>query len=223
MSPTMAALAVMPLQLAQTRPAGSWGWELHAGFSLLRIGVPSVPVLPVLTGGAAAEVALGDHADLGVRYTTWLGFDHRLGPELQVGTSLGPDWGLGARVHPALRIAGTASETVELGGDVSVPASAVVSARLGRHWLTVEGGATVQLVLFERLEGVGFVDARPWLATVDVALELAWGSKHTRALATRLELAIPTAPNDPLSVGGVRPRLVLSGHFGPSGDPPAEE
>jgi hypothetical protein len=190
--------------------------EVSAGFSLLSIDVPMLPIFPVLTGGVALERGLSERLDLGVRYTTWLGFDHRLGPELQLALLRDEAWTAGLRTHPWLRIAGTAQGSFSYGGDVSTQAVAFASRAEGDVALTAELGATVQWVLFERLDGVGFVDPVPWLATADVVLEAAWADPWARALAVRLELGIPRAPADPFAVLGVRPRLVLAGSFGVS-------
>lgn len=194
--------------------ADTSAWEVNAGFSLLSIDVPMLPVFPVLTGGVAVERGVSDRVDLGVRYTTWLGYDHRLGPELQAGVIRADGWTAGLRAHPWLRIAGTAQGTLSYGGDVSTQAVAFATRAVDDVALTAEAGATVQWVLFERLEGVGFVDPVPWLATADVTLELAWADRWARQLAVRLELGLPRAPDDPFGVLGVRPRLVLAGSFG---------
>jgi hypothetical protein len=157
--------------------ADTWGWEVNAGFSLLSIDVPMLPVFPVLTGGVAVERGLSDRVDLGVRYTTWLGYDHRLGPELRVAAIRDEDWTAGVRTHPWLRIAGTAQGTLSYGGDLSTQTCVFATRTLDRTALTAEAGATVQWVLLERLEGASFVDPVPWLATADLALELAWADR----------------------------------------------
>jgi hypothetical protein len=205
---------VLPLQDAATRPAGTTGLEVHAGLSLVSIDVPALPVFPALTLGVAVEHGLTDRLDLGARYTTWLGFDHRLGPELQLGLVQQQRWALGLRAHPWLRLAGTAQGTLSYGGDLSTASALVCTWRPGKLALTAEAGATVQWLLFERLQGQSYTDSRPWLATGDAALELAWADPRAQALALRLELGIPRAPADPLTVLGVRPRLVVAGHFG---------
>jgi hypothetical protein len=205
---------VLPLQDAATRPAGTTGLEVHAGLSLVSVDIPALPVFPALTLGVAVERGLTDRVDLGVRYSTWLGFDHRLGPEVQLGLVRQEGWALGVRAHPWLRLAGTAQETLSYGGDVSTAGALVGTWRTGKLALTAEAGATLQWLLFERLQGESYVDSRPWLATGDAALELAWADRRAQALALRLELGLPRAPADPLTVLGVRPRLVVSGHFG---------
>lgn len=214
MSPVAAAALVLPLQDAGTRPAGTTGFEVEAGFSLLAIDVPALPVFPVLTLGVAVERGLTDHVDLGVRYTTWLGFDHRLGPELQLAIIRGTPWSVGVRAHPWVRFAGAAGSGISYGGDLSTQAAAVLSRQLTKTLWTFDVGATTQWVLFERIGGEGFVDPKPWLATVDAAVELAWSDRWAEALSVRLEVGVPRAPSDPLAVLGVRPRLVVGGHFG---------
>jgi len=218
MTPLVAA--ALTLQSAPTRPAGTVGWQAGAGFALLNIGVRAFPVLPLLTGELAWERGLTDRVDLGVRYTTWLGFDHRLGPELQVGGAVGRHVALGARLHPAVRIAGFASadEGLELGGDFTTPVAALVTVSHDDVIWTLEGGFTPQFLLFERLDGGGLVDAAFFPVTVDVAVELGWRSAIASALSVRAELGVALAPDDPFGIGGVRPRLLFSGHFGRTGD-----
>lgn len=213
MTPVVAAL-VLPLQDASTRPAHTTGYEVQAGFSLLDIDIPGLPVFPVTTIGAAVEWGLTDHVDVGIRYTTWLGYDHRLGPELQLAVVRGDPWSVGVRAHPWARIAGAAQDGTSYGGDLSTQAAAVVTRRMTKTALTLEAGATTQWVLFEHLDGEGFVDTDPWLATIDGAVELAWADRWAKALAVRLEVGVTRAPDDPFSVLGVRPRLVVAGHFG---------
>jgi hypothetical protein len=198
---------------ADPAPVGVTGWEASAGLALVAIHVPDLPVFPALTGGVAAERGLSDAVDLGVRYTTWLGYDHRIGPTTGVRVvDVGP-WALGARAHPWVRVAGTAQHGVDLGGDVSTQTALALTRATSRFAWTVDAGTTVQWVLFERLDGVGFVDGKPWLATVDVAAEVAWPDRWAEALAVRLEVGIPRAPDDPIAVLGVRPRLVFAGNF----------
>lgn len=187
--------------------------EVEAGLALVSIDVPPLPVFPALTGGVAVGGALSPGVDLGVRYTTWLGYDHRLGPELDVRAPAGP-WTFGARVHPWLRVAGAAGETVAYGGDVSTQAVAAGGWAAERLAFTLELGATTQWLLFERLDGEAYVDGRPWLATVDVAAEVAWPDRWADALAVRVEAGIPRAPDDPTTVFGFRPRIVVVGRFG---------
>ncbi len=214
MTPFVAA--ALTLQSASTRPAGTVGWQAGAGFALLNIGVEAFPVLPLLTGELAVERGLTDRVDVGLRYATWLGFDHRLGPELQVGGPVSPHVALGARIHPAIRIAGFAGadEGLELGGDFTTPVAGVLTVAHDDVVWTLEGGFTPQFLLFERLDGEGFVDAAFFPVTVDVAVELGWKSAIASALAVRAELGIALAPDDPFGIAGVRPRILFSGHFG---------
>lgn len=203
-----------------------FAWEVEAGLSLVSIDLPVLPVFPALTAGLTARWRLGDAVGLGARYRTWLGYDHRLGPELDLGHAVGHSgWSVGGRVHPWVRVAGAAGERdgVALGGDVSTIGALLVTRRdrSGRTAITVEGGGTVQWLLFERIDGQGYVDDVPWYATTDAAIELAWADRWAQALAVRLEVAVPRAPHDPLTVLGVRPTLVVVGRFGahdPSGD-----
>ena len=206
--------AILSLQEAGTRPAGTTGYEVQAGFSLVGIDVPSLPVFPALTLGVAIERGLTDHVDLGLRYTTWLGFDHRFGPELQVGIERGGPWCVGVRAHPWVRLAGAVGDDFSFGGDLSTQAAAVVTRRWEKTAWTFEAGATTQWILFERLDGESFVDDAPWLATIDGAVELSWADRWAEALAVRLEVGVSRAPDDPIAAFGLRPRLVVAGHFG---------
>lgn len=208
------ALAVLPLQDAGTRPAHTTGLELHAGFSPISLDLPPLPVFPALTLGVALERGITDRLDVGLRYTTWLGFDHRLGPEVQLGLLSMGDWDFGLRSHPWVRLAGAAGSGLSYGGDLSTATAAVCTVRTRPFAISAETGATAQWVLFERIGGESYADTRPWLATVDVVAEVAWADRYARALALRLELGIPQTHPDPISILGVRPRIVMAGHFG---------
>jgi len=207
-------LSLLSLQDAHTLPARSSAWSARSGFALLRIDVPSIPVVPVLTGGVAAERGLTDAVDLGIRYQTDLGYNHLLGPELQIRALKGGNWAAGFHTMAFVRIAGTTEEGLSLGGEASTLASAVVGWRGPRSGLVVGAGPNLQWLLFERLDGEGFVDALPWLASVDFSVEYAWATPWAKALSVRLEAAIPRAPDDPFRVLGAHPRVLFGGHFG---------
>ena len=72
----------------------------------------------------------------------------------------------------------------------------------------------MQWLLFDQFDGDFHVDAVPWLASWDVSAELSWPTSWARAMAVRLEVAVPRAPDDPFTVLWVHPRLVVAGHFG---------
>lgn len=208
------ALAWSPMHAAAPPPPGVTALTVLGGFTLLRVDLPVLPVLPVLTGDAELAWALGRRVTVRARYTTWLGLKHRLGPELRVAA---PDVGgltVAARLHPTAQFEGAFQEGVDYGGDVATLAGLVATWRWSRGALTAEAGVTAQWVVYEHLSGRAHVDARPYLASVDAALEYEWPTRDGQTLSVRLELDVPTAPDDPSTVGGVTPRALFGGSFG---------
>jgi len=166
-------LLFTPVQTAETVPAGENMLHLDGGFALLRVDVPAVPVVPLLTGDLVIAHGLAEGVDLRGVYQTTLGLTHRLGPEARARVLHGDGWAIGARLF----------------------------------------GATVQWLFFERVEGNTFVDDAPYLAFVDVAFGVEHATSRDTNLAVQLEVAIPTAPDDPFAVLGVYPRLTVGGSF----------
>ena len=210
----LAALcSVTPVHTAETVPPGAAMMHAAGGFTLLRIDIPGVPVVPVLTGDLEFAWGVSPGIDVRARYSTQLGLIHRLGPELRTRLWTDRTWSVAARVYPSAQIVGAAQDDIDVGGDVSTFAGLLGTYRGGDYAFTVDAGVTVQWLLFEDIDGRSFVDGDPYLAYVDVALELEWATSPTGNYALRLELGVPTAPDDPFTVVGVLPRIVFGGSF----------
>ncbi len=205
--------AVTPVRTAETVPPGFAMFHAAGGFTLLRVDLPGVPVAPVLTGDLELAWGVTRGLDLRARYSTQLGLVHRLGPEARARLLGGAEWAVGARVYPSVQFVGAAQDDVDVGGDVSTFAGLLATVRFDDLAVTVDAGATVQWLLFEDIDGRSFVDDVPYLAQVDVAFELEWATAPSGNYALRLELTIPTAPDDPFTVLGVVPRLLFGGSF----------
>lgn len=216
MIPALAVLlAFTPVRTAETVPRGATVLHLAAGLSLLKLDLPSLPVFPlVLTGDAELAHGVADGVDVRVRYTTQLGVAHRVGPEVRARVLRGRRWALGARVFPSVHLTGAAQRGVDHGGDVSTQGALLGTYRMGFGAVTLEAGATVQWLFFSDIMGRSELDAVPYLAFVDLALEVEWPTSPTANLGVRLELSVPTAPDDPFAVLGTYPRVVFGGSFG---------
>lgn len=216
MSAALLALvcSVTPVQTAETVPPGAAMMHAAGGFALLRVDIPGVPVAPVLIGDLQFAWGVTQGVDVRVRYSTQLGLVHRLGPEVRGRIVGGEGWAFGARVFPSVQLVGAAQDDVDVGGDVSTYVGLLGTLRLDDVAITADAGATVQWVLFEDIDGRQFVDDVPYLATADVALEVEWAVSPTGNYAVRLEVSIPTAPDDPFNVLGFVPRLTFGGSFG---------
>jgi hypothetical protein len=206
-------LAWTPATSASTLPRGTRALTLAGGFTALRIDLPALPVFPVLTGDAEVAWGVGARVDLRVRYSTHLGFIHRLGPELRVTAARAGGWSFGARLHPSAQFAGSFQSGVEYGGDVATLVGLVGSYRWGSGAVTVDAGLTVDWLVYEHFTDRTTVDDRPYLASGDVGLTVEWPVREGQSLVLRAEAHVPTAPDDPSTVGGVVPRVVFGGVF----------
>jgi hypothetical protein len=174
------------------------------GFTVLDV-LPALPPAPILTGELSLAWPLGERVTLGGRYATNLGVQHRLGPELRIAAmTLGPV-SLGLRLHPSASLAGTPDDVA---GDLATLAAITAEWRRGALRLALEGGVTVEWLVYEHIGGDTRVDDAPYLASVDVAAAAAWTLASGVTLVARLELGIPQAPDDPFAVLGVYPRLL---------------
>jgi hypothetical protein len=208
--------AFTPVQTAECIPEDQVMIHVDGGFALLRLGVPALPVLPVLTGELSVGRGIAELADLRVRYLTHLGLIHRLGPELRVRALGDGTWAVAGRLWATGQIVGTAQESLDLGGDVSTRATALATHRADFGAITAEAGVTVEWLVFEALEGRStYVDSSPYLGFVELALGIEWPTADDGNLALRLEATVPTASDDPFTVLGVIPRLVFGGSFAP--------
>ena len=207
-------VAVTPMRTAETVPDGAAMMHAAGGFTVLRVDLPGVPVAPVLTGDLELAWGLANGFDLRARYSTVLGLVHRLGPESRLRLLAGPGWAASIRLYPSVQFVGAAQDGVDIGGDVSTFGGLLATIRFDTLAVTVDAGATVQWLLFEDIDGRTFIDDVPYLAQVDLAVELEWATAPSGNYALRLELTVPTAPDDPFTVAGVVPRLLFGGSFG---------
>jgi hypothetical protein len=208
-----AMLLLVPVQTAETVPAGRTMLHLDGGFALLRIDVPGFPVAPVLTGDLELAHGLTDWLDLRGRYTTHLGLVNRLGPELRARVVHAGGWSVAARLFPSAQLVGSEQDGIDYGGDVSTLFGLLGTHRFDDLAVTLEAGATVQWLLFEHIADRAHVDSVPYFAFVDVALGVEWPTSDDTNLAIRLEAGIPAAPDDPFTVLGIYPRITAGGSF----------
>jgi hypothetical protein len=207
-------LAWSPATSATTLPRGETAFVATGGFTVVRIGLPVLPVFPVLTGEAEIVRGLNDRLDVRGRYVTHLGYIHRLGAELRVTALRAGAWSFAARVFPSAQFAGSVQEGVEFGGDVATLAGLVGTYRWRRAALTLDAGVTVDWLVYEHFNGRTTLDAAPYLAAVDLGLTLEWNVRAGQSLLVRAEAHIPAAPDDPFTVLGFVPRVVFGGAFG---------
>lgn len=75
----------------------------------------------------------------------------------------------------------------------------------------LEVAPQVQWVVFAHIEDETVVDDVPYLESIEIALALEWSNGPCANLHLRLELDVPTSPDDPFTILGVMPRLVFGG------------
>lgn len=214
MNATLLVLAALAsLQGATPAAKGTSSLRLAGGFSVLRVDLPGLPVIPLLRGELELAHGLTDWLDLRARYATDLGVIHRLGPELRACVVGSDRWTLGLRLYPSVQVGGTAQDEVTYAGDVSTQAGLLGSWHLALGTITAEVGSSVEWLVFEQLDGGGIVDSVPYIAFTDLALGFEWRAGETSSYGVRLELRIPTAPDDPFTVLGGYPRLLFGSSF----------
>lgn len=201
-----------PIRGAETLPDDTWAAHVAGGLAFVDIEVPVVPFLPLLTADLEVGYGLHDRVDLRGRYITKLGIQHRLGPALRVRAVEAGGWSLGAEVFPSGMIQGAYEEEVDTAGDVATGFNLLTTWR-GRYGaITLEGGATVEWLLYEEIEA-SHLDTTPYLAWIDVAVEAEYPYYDDVNLTLRVDMAIPTAPDDPFTVLGGYPRVLFGGNF----------
>lgn len=208
-----ALLAFAPMHGGETLPRGVDRVHIDGGVALLGWGLPGFGVFPLPTGDVEWARGASDSVDVGVRYRTDLGLVHRLGPTLRVRGLATGAVAVGGLLQPSAGLAGSWEEGVDLGGDLSTRAAIVGSLRSGSSAWIAEVGGTVQHVLFEQIDGRGFTDARPWLASGDVAVEWEVAAQRKTHASVRLEAVVPLAPAAPFTVLGTYPRVVVGANF----------
>lgn len=187
--------------------------EARGGFVLVDLAVPVAPPIPVVSGDLSWHHRLGDAIELGARYQTHLGAVHRLGPEARAAWMVGGGWALGGRVWVSGSLTGAWQDGVDAGGDVATLAMASVAWDLGGDRLSVEGGVSVEWLLWEHIAGRSAVDAAPYLAYYEAAAEWRHGLGDDAWLSLRGEVAVPF-DEDPYAPWGLYPRVVFGGGFG---------
>lgn len=213
---TLAAAIVLsatPVRTAETVPRGVTVLHMDGGLALVRVALPSLPFFPIPSGDLEIAHGIVPGLDVRGRYTTYLGVAHRLGPELRVRALQVGVFSLGARLFPSAYVVGAAHNGVDVAGDVSTQAALLATVRGAPGALTLDAGATVQWVQFASLRGMQRVDASPYLAFVDLALEAERPISPGANLTLRLELGISLTPNDPFAFFGLYPRLLFGGNF----------
>jgi hypothetical protein len=98
---------------------------------------------------------------------------------------------------------------------VATQGAALVTRRYDFGAVTLDAGVTIQWLLYERLADRSHVDHDPYLLSVDLALEVEWPTSADSNLSLRLEVAVPTAPDDPFTLAGFQPRVVFGGSLTP--------
>lgn len=209
------ALSITPVHTAETIPQGKLVLHLDAGFILLGAGIPALRVAPLLSGDVELGYGLVDGLDFRVRYTTHLGWIHRLGPELRWRAVDADPVAIGARVQPSVQFVGAAQGELDYGGDVSSYTGLLATYRAGFGAITAEAGITVQWLLYEDIDGRRHTDGDPYLAYWEAALEVEWPTSAESNLSVRLEASVPRSRDDPFTVLGVIPRIVVGGSFAP--------
>lgn len=237
------AVAFAPMQTAETVPRGRLMLSLTAGLALQQVGLPSLPVFPVLTGEVELAWGVDDGIDVRLRYGTYLGLVHRIGPELRLRLFGGARFTVAARLHPSVRLSGSPNARTELcaareagataedggtsvAGDFTTQTSLLFTLRTrrgdsprgsdpgGPAAVTVEVGLATQWILYAHRCGRTVVDAAPYPAWVDLALVVERPIRPQVNLTLRIELGVSLTPDDPFAVRGLYPRVLLGGNFG---------
>lgn len=187
-------------------------FEAIGGFVLIDLAVPIAPPIPVVSGDVAWHHTLLPGLTAGARYQTHLGAVHRLGPEVRGMASLGGGFAIGGRVYASASVTGSWQDGIDAGGDVATLLMASVVWHHGDESLTLEGGLTVEWLLWEHIAGRDAIDVAPYLAYAEAAGEWRHALHETAWLTLRFEAAVPI-DEDPYAPGGFYPRLLVGGGF----------
>lgn len=189
-------------------------FEAHGGFALVDLAVPGAPPIPVVSGDVSWHRRLVDGLWLGARYRTHLGAVHRLGVELDGGWPVRAGWSIGGRVFTSASVAGAWQDGLDAGGDLASTGLLTVTwGGLDGHQIGLEGGLTVEWLLWSHIADRSTVDAAPYPAYLELALDWRWALHDTAWLTLRGEVARPVDV-DPYAPGGVYPRATFGGGFG---------
>jgi len=208
------AVALLPVRTAETVPPGRLALHLDGGFAIVRLGLPVLPVLPVLSGDAEIAYGVTRGVDVRLHYMTHLGLVHRIGPELRLRLFGSERGAFGVRVMPSVRFVGAAQEGVDYAGDISTQAAVLGTLRGRLGALTAEAGLTAQWILYQSITGMRHIDDRPYLAYLDFALEWEKPLGPSSNFTLRLEVSVSRTPDDPFGIYQMYPRIVAGGNFG---------
>lgn len=204
----------MPLLLALAAPGHAF--EARGGFVMVDLAVPVAPPLPVFTGDLSYLHRMAPWLSLGARYRTHLGAVHRLGPELSTAFALAHGFSIDARLFPSASLAGAWQDGIDAGGDIATTALVGIGWKTSDasawHRLRLEGGATIEWLLWEHIAGRPAIDAAPHPAYAELAFDWRIGLSPTSWLALRAEAALPV-DEDPYAPWGIYPRLTFGGGF----------
>lgn len=210
--------ALSPMRSALTVPAHKTRLHLHGGLSIVRIDLPSLPVLPIFTGGAEVAHGVTSFLDLRLWLRSDLGLVNRLGGELRVRAFSNHRIAIGARIAPSAQLAGSIGQRnkdADYSGDFSTEASLLVSILHRRLALTADAGLSVQWAMYESMQGQRRTDITPLPRYVNLAVEAEWTRRNTQQnLTLRLEINPSLIAGDPFSIYGVFPRLLIGSSFG---------
>ncbi len=210
MTPWLLALGLLT---AETLPPGTSAVHLDGGLMVIGIQVPPLPYFPVLTGDAEVGWGLVDGLDVRARYQTHAGLVHRLGPEVRGRILAAGGLSGAARVWATGSVAGAYEDELDAGGDLATLFGGVLTWRGAPGALSLDAGLQVQWLLYQDVAGDEVLDTTPFPAFVELALTADHPLHEDVTLSLRLEYAVPLAPDDPFTVFGGYPRLVMGGSW----------
>lgn len=201
-----------PVTLTAALVAAPDAFEARGGFVLVDLAVPVAPPLPVFSGEVSWHHRVLDGIEAGARYQTHLGAVNRIGPELRAMVSLGGGFALGGRVYGSASVAGAWQDGVDAGGDLSTQVMAAVAWSGAGETLFVEGGVSVEWLLWEHIAGRDAADVAPYLAFGEAGAEWRHALHDAAWLSLRGEASVPVDV-DPYAPGGLYPRVLFGGGF----------
>jgi hypothetical protein len=202
--------ALLSASSVRTSSAGETWLDLHGGFTVLHIGLPALPVFPVLAGEIAIRRGLSDRFEIGARYRTHVGTEHRLGPELRLAILEEDPGAIGVWLYPSASISGgLEGESADVGGDLATDGGLIGELRFETFTIALEVGLAIDWLVYAKIAEDSFVDAAPFLTHVDLALEVSWLAGEDTVLRARLEVPASLSPDDPFTIFGVVPRATF--------------
>ncbi|MCA9558993.1 MAG: hypothetical protein KC583_10565, partial [Myxococcales bacterium] len=104
-------------------------------------------------------------------------------------------------------------DELDAGGDLATLFGGVLTWRGAPGALSLDAGLQVQWLLYQDVAGDEVLDTTPFPAFVELALTADRPLHEDVTLSLRLEYAVPLAPDDPFTVFGGYPRLVMGGSW----------